>query len=276
MKITSLTGKTFAFAGLISMNIAGYNQSVRYPLAARYAGMGAYSRDFVDALSVTSNQGAIPAVKQISAGIYAERRFLLKELSLYTAVVCMPFQFGGIAASAKYFGYKEYNETQLSIGYGKSLGKIGIGIQFNYHSVAAGVYGKKSSLNFEVGAIMHITEQVFAGFHIFNPAGSKFGNEKIASVYSGGLGYQASEKVFASAEFIKEEDRPVNVNAGLQYALEKKLFARVGLYTGTANLYFGIGFKWSSYRIDVTASYHPQLGFTPGLMLVFERTPPSE
>ena len=278
-KVFSLVGKIIVFTGFVLANISGYNQSVRYMPAAKYASLGAYSKSFVNVLSATSNQAALSAIKSISAGIYSERRYLLAELNFHSLAICIPVQFGGVGISAEYFGYDEYNETQLSLGYGKSLGKIDVGIQFNYHSMHLGVYGKDALLNIEIGAIMHVTERIRAGLHVFNLTGRKFGSnrlEKIPSVVSGGLGFEASEKVFVSAEFIKEDDRPVNINAGLQYAFEKKLFARLGLYTETTNLYFGVGLRWKSLRVDIIVSHHPQLGFTPGLMLVFEKKSSAE
>ena len=261
-------------ASLLTM--AGYGQSVRYPLAAKYAGMGAYSQHFVDPLSISSNQAALANIRALSACVYGEKRFHLRELSLYTVVVCLPLRFGGVGLSTHYFGTNEYNETQLGVGYGKTLGKIDIGVQINLHSLRITGYGKDVLLNFEAGAILHISEQVYAGLHVFNPTGSKFGKnplEKLASVYTTGLGYEASEKVFISAEIIKEEDKPVNIHTGIQYVFAKKLFARVGLYTEPTNFYFGIGLKWNSIRIDLTAIHHPQLGLTPGLLLVLEGKP---
>jgi len=251
----------------------GSGQSVRYPVASKYAGMGAYSLNFVDPLSVLSNQAALANVQSVSAGICGEKRFLLDELGLYSLSLCIPLSFGGVGFSTQYFGYEAFNETQIGIGYGKSLGKIDIGIQINLHALKISGYGNDMLVNFEAGAIFHINEQLHAGFHVYNPSGSKFGKdhlEKLSSAYSGGFGYEASEKVFVSAQIIKEEDKPVTINAGMQYVFEKKFFARLGLYTETTNLYFGIGLKWNFFRIDVTASHHPQLGFTPGVLLVFE------
>ena len=253
--------------------LTGYCQSLRYPIASRYAGMGAYSVNFVDPLSVLSNQAALANVEGISAGIYAEKRFLLEELSVYNLSFCFPLFSGGIGLSTRYFGYNGFNETQIGIGYGKALGKIDIGMQVNLHSLKIPDYGNDIRLNFEAGAILHISEQVYAGIHVYNPAGSKFGKdnlEKLSSTYSGGLGYEASEKLFVSAEIIKEEDKPVNINAGMQYVIDKKIFFRVGLYTETTNLYIGVGLRWNDFRVDVTASYHPQLGLTPGVLIVFK------
>jgi len=84
------------------------------------------------------------------------------------------------------------------------------------------------------------------------------------------MGYEASEKFFVSAEIVKEEDQPVNVNAGLQYKFIPQLLARVGMSTVTSTAWMGIGLSWKSLRVDVTAAYHPQLGVTPGLMLIIQ------
>ena len=261
------------FAAIMLVVGKGSGQSVRYPVASRYAGMGAYSLNFVDPLSVLSNPAALANIQSVSAGICGEQRFLLEELGLYSVSLCIPVSFGGVGFSTQYFGYEEFNETQIGLSYGKSLGKIDIGIQINLHTMKISGYGNDMLVNFEAGAIFHINEQLYAGFHVYNPSGSKFGKdhtEKLSSAYSSGFGYEPSEKVFVSAQIIKEEDKPLTINAGMQYVFEKKFFARLGLYTETTNLYFGIGLKWNVFRVDVTASYHPQLGFTPGVLLIFE------
>ncbi len=150
--------------------------------------------------------------------------------------------------------------------------KIDVGMQFNYYSVRIAGYGNASTVNFEIGTIFHLTDKLNAGLHAYNPVGGKLGKveeEKLASLYSAGIGYEASEKVFLSAEIEKQEDEPINVNAGLQYKFLRQLLARAGVSTATSSMYLGIGFGWKSLRMDATASYHPQLGVTPGLLLIF-------
>lgn len=261
------------------LNVDCYDQSVRDPLAAGYTGMGAYSQNFIDPFSVSSNQAALAGIKSVRAGIYGEKRFLIEELSFYKVAACLPVSFGGMGISAKYFGYNEYNETQLGIAYGKSLGKVDLGVEINFHGLQIAGYGKDELVTFEAGLVLHISEQVIAGVHVFNPTSNKFGNnhlEKISSGVSVGCGYEVSENLLVSGEVIKEEDQPVTVNAGVQYAFAGKLFARVGIYTETTSTYFGVGLKWENFRIDITGSFHPQLGFTPGFMLLFEANQPKE
>ena len=264
---------TILFFSLL-VNNNGYSQTVRRPVAALYTGLGAYSINHADVFSFTNNQAALAQIKNTTAGVYGERRFLLNELSLYQAAVAIPTSSGNFGLKAGYYGFSDYNETQLGLAYGRKLGnKVDVGVQFNYNNIRISSYGNASAINFEIGTILHLTEKLNAGIHAYNPVGGKFGknnNEKIASIYTIGLGYEASEKFFVSAEIEKEENQPVNVNAGFQYKFLSQLMARAGIATATSNAYFGIGFFLKSFRIDVTAAYHPQLGITPGLLLLYD------
>ena len=248
-------------------------QTLRKPVSANYIGLGAYSLNHVDVFSFTSNQASLAQLKNAAAGVYGERRFLLDELNNYTAVLVLPTNTGNFGLKTNYYGFSDYNETQLGLAYGRKLGnKVDIGAQFNYHGIRIAGYGNASAISFELGAVMHISDKLHAGVHVSNPAGGKFGKdqqEKLSSVYTIGLGYDASEKFFVSAEIEKEEDQPVNVNAGMQYKFLPQLLARVGMSTATSSAWFGLGLNIKSFRIDVTTSYHPQLGITPGLMLLF-------
>src|SRR4030095_764630 len=176
-----------------------------------------------------------------------ERRFLLEELSRYIAVIAVPTHSGNFGLDGRYYGFAEYNETQLGLAYGRGLGgKIDIGVQFNYYAVRLAGYGTASTFNFEIGAIVHLTEKLNAGVHVYNPVGGTLGRaeeEKLASIYSAGFGFEGSEKFFVSAEIEKEEGQPVNVNAGLQYKFMEQLMARVGLSSATSSMYFGVDIK---------------------------------
>lgn len=264
--------KFYFFILLIFLCANVSSQTLRHPISARYIGLGAYSRNFIDAFSFTSNQAALAGIKSGAAGVYGENRFLISETNMYTAVVAMPTQQGNFGIQADYFGFSDYNESQVGLAYARSLGsKFDLGIKFNYYGFRATGYGSASTVNFEIGAIAHLSEKLHAGIHIYNPTGAKLSkadDEKLGSSYKFGLGYEVSDKFFVSTEIVKDEDMPVNVNAGVQYNFEKRFFVRAGIATETTNSYAGAGISWKNLRLDVSASYHPQLGFTPGLLLI--------
>ena len=249
-----------------------FSQAVRQPIAPRYIGLGAYSINHVDAFSFTSNQAALAQIKNSAAGIYAEKRFLLSSTNMYSAIAVLSTKQGNFGLQADYFGYKNYNESQIGLAYARSLGsKLDIGIKFNYYGFRIPAYGNSSVVNFELGAIAHLSEKLHAGIHAYNPVGgklSKTDNEKLSSIYKFGIGYEASDKFFVSTEIIKEEDQPVNVDVGVQYNFMKQFFVRAGTSTETTNSYVGAGISWKNFRLDISGSYHQQLGFTPGLMLI--------
>ncbi len=254
------------------------SQTIRRPVAAGYSGLGAYSFNHVDIFSFTSNPASLAQLKNTSAGVYGERRFLLSELNNYTAVIGLPTASGNFSIKANYSGFSDYNETQSGLAYGRKLGnKIDIGAQFNYYGIRIAGYGNASAISFEAGTILHITERLHAGIHVNNPVGGKFGkDQKLSSVYSFGFGYDASEKFLVSAEIEKEEDQPVNVTAGLQYKFLPQLLARAGISSATSTGWLGLGLTLRSFRFDVTAGYHPQLGVTPGLLFLFNWNKPGK
>jgi hypothetical protein len=231
-----------------------------------------YSSVHKDAFSFLSNQAVLANIKSMSVGVFGERRFLLEDMSSYQMAFTLPTSSGNFGLKANYFGSTSFNESELGLAYARNLGRIDAGIQFNYFAIQTTGYGKASAVNFEAGALLHVTDQFETGIHIYNPTRAGIGKnneERLPFIYSFGLGYDASEKFFIGTEIEKIEDRPVNINAGLHYSFDEKLFVRTGIASATSSFYLGFGFLLNGFRIDVTASLHPNLGMSPGILLLY-------
>lgn len=250
-------------------------QTVRTPVSVFYPSLNTYGTQQKDAFSFRSNSASLAGIKSFSIGVFSERRFLLKELSSYAFASALPTTSGVFGFSGDYFGGPSYNESSVGLAYGRSLGsKADVGLGFHYLSVKAAGYGSASMLTFDAGAVIHLTDAVQAGLSVYNPVGMKFGksgDEKLPSVYSFGIGYDASPQFFLGAEAKKVEDRAVSINAGLQYLFAEKLIARAGFSSVASVYYIGFGVKMQKLRIDVAASFHPYLGVTPGLLLLYSK-----
>jgi hypothetical protein len=262
------------FMQILFTSLFAFSQAIHRTVSIPYyVSMNAYSAHHAELFSTSSNQAALAQLNNSYAGIFSERRFLLSTLNHFVAAIGLHTGHGNFGMNTGYFGFRDYNETQIGLVYAKKLGsKLDVGACFNFNSIKISGYGNSSAINGEIGIILHLTDKLRAGINVFNPAGGKFSNdvnEKLATVITIGSGYEASENFFVSTEIEKEEDLPVNVNAGIQYKFLPQLFVRISIATETSTTYFGIGFIMKSFRMDVIASYHPQLGFTPAMLLLF-------
>lgn len=261
---------SFIFLALITRA-----QSLGSTITARYPSLGAYSKANIDLYATRNNAAALAQLPVSCAGVYTEKRFLQNQLNFHAASVGVKTKSGGIGLHLNYYGFNLYNQTQISLAYGLKLDeKMDIGAQFNYHTINQGNgYGKASSINASIGVTFHITDKIHAGMNIYNPGSSKWNkikDEKIPSQYTFGIGYDISGKLFISTEIVKEENTPVNVNTGIQYRFVEQFFVRAGVATATSSFFTGVGFSLPRFRIDLSTSYHPQLGLSPGVLLLFD------
>src|ERR1700733_15354748 len=189
---------------LLAQPVEGYNR------------MNALSADQVDAFSMLGNPAAIAQVMGIAAGIYGERKFMLTELNYFDAACAIPASPGSFGIRLRYDGFSDFNQSEIGIVYGRRLGqRFDLGAAFNYHRIRITGYGSSSTVTVAIGAILHVTDRIHVGIVADNPAARKFGHdEKLPSVYTYGIGYDASPRFFISASIEKEEDHPFNVNAG--------------------------------------------------------------
>ena len=250
-------------------------QNAKQTLVSPYLKTGAYNHEQGDVFSFSANQANLASLSRFSAGIFSERKFMLNELSLFSAAVALPTSSGNFGLQLHRFGNTSYNEMQAGLAYGRKLNDfLDLGVQFNYYAVNVAGYGKAGTVNFDAAAIFHFTDQLHGGIHVYNPTSTKFGKgkeERLPAVYNAGLGFNASEDFLVSAEIEKTEDLPISVNANIQYEFAERFLARGGVVSGTSMWFFGAGFIFKNYRVDATASVHPQLGVSPGLLLIYTK-----
>lgn len=251
------------------------SQTFHSPLNLYNSFPGAYSKNFQDAFSIISNPGSLARLNSLTAGVYGERKFMLSETGLYTAIITVPGATGNFALQTDYFGYSDYNESQVGIAYGLPLNEhIGVAAKFNYCHLRIPSYLSASAVNFKIGTVVHINDQLHTGISVYNPLNSNLGKntgDKIASVYKAGIGYEISSSFFTQLEVISETGTPANIHIAIQYKPIEQLWLKAGVFTGTSSGFCGIGFLYRQLRIDFSTAFHQQLGMSPGLRLLYQR-----
>lgn len=257
---------------IITSFVCARAQSIRYLQAMPYISLSAYSTQQNDALSFTGNQAALAQTKTAAVGVYGERRFMLAEINAYSLATAIPSKMGNFGVQVNYSGFKNFAENKIGLAYACSLGgKMDVGIQFNYYGYRIPTYASASAIYAEAGAVFHVSNKLNAGVHIYNPTTVKLGkdgDEQLPYAYKFGLGYDASENFFVSGAIIKEEDKPINVTAGVQYQFTKQFFARAGFLSESSTVFAGAGVRFKNLRVDVAGSYHPQLGISPAVLFI--------
>ncbi|MGZ8537613.1 MAG: hypothetical protein ACXWV9_05075 [Flavisolibacter sp.] len=246
-------------------------QSIRNTQTGLFARTDSYS-SHADAATFQGNPASIAGIKKLSTSLGSEKRFLLNEISNYRLTAVLPSSGGNFAIALNYFGAVVYSEIFSSISYARRIGKIDFGAQFNHFLAKTSGYNSSSTVNFEFGFIYHLTEQIHAGAHIYNPIGIKKSELRLIElpvIFSAGIGYEVSEIFFAGFIIEKENFQPLSIDVAVKYVFAKSLFARLGLRSGTSALSFGTGVQFQAFRFELLTSIHPQLGITPALMIVY-------
>ena len=246
-----------------------------YPSGAGPAGMGNASVTMQNLWSVSHNQAGLAGLEKIAAGVYYDRRFNLDELSIKSFGAALPVsKLGVFGIHVNMFGYSLYNEKKIGIGYARKFSEmVNVGVQLNYHTTSiAENYGSNNAFTVEGGIQVKLIEGMTAGFHIFNPTQAslaEYDDERIPTIMKFGLGYKFSTKLFAAIESEKDIDQEAMFKGGIEYRPVEQIYIRAGISTNPVLNSFGAGFIIGNLQIDIAATLHQSLGYTPQASLIY-------
>lgn len=246
-------------------------QLLRLPPSGFYPRLTGYSLLQADAFSFSANSASLASVRKFSAAVYGERRYLLQDLDFYSLALVLPAAKGSFGLRADILGGSLYRETSCALAYARSLGeRFSLGVQFHIYHINMAGYGRAPAVTVETGFLYRLSDEWSLGFNAYNPAGvwlGKRGMERLPALFSLGLGFDPSEKLYLGFELLKEENGPVDLRAGLQYAFHERFLVRAGLASSSSVLCMGLGVRLGLLRVEATTSFHSVAGLTPGLLI---------
>lgn len=258
----------------ILIPIAALASNENFPVGARAAALGNASAPLSDVWSAAHNQAGLGFVRNTTAGIYYENRFLLKELSIRSGAVAIPVKAGTIGLSLTDFGFALYKENKYSLSFAKAFSKtFSIGMALDYFStrVAEG-NGNFGAVVGELGIQAKPIHNLVIGAHLYNPTRSRLGKnttERIPTILQLGMSYSFSPKVLVIAETEKDLSKKAIFKAGIEYQPLNNFYLRIGMSTEPVLTSFGFGVHLKNFQIDLSANYHQTLGITPQLGLTY-------
>ncbi len=242
-------------------------------IGARSAGMANAGVMLSDFSSVFNNQAGLAFLRSVSVGFHHRSGFV-REMDRQALGMVIPTSTGTLASSFSYYGYAHYHETKVGLAYGRFLAKnLAAGIQIDYFNTRiTGIYGRADVLTFEAGMMYRVSEQLYVGSHVFNPVRMGIGEteEKIPTVFRLGVGYYFTDNVLVCLETGKDLEKQVVPKVGLEYQPLGRVFLRTGISANPVMNFFGLGYSWQSFHVDVAFSYHQVLGYLPDFSLRYE------
>jgi hypothetical protein len=268
--------RSFVFAALLALLIplvlrAGGDDT---PTGARRTALGgAFTGVKGDLWALWTNPAGIAGMQGPAAGVYFERRYLIPDLNNGAAGFVMPFKgnhFAGIDFNA--YGISQYyNESRVGLTYATDIiERLRFGVKFNYTQTSILNYGSASSFFIDAGIQADVTKKIIIGARVYNANRARLDKdlgEDIPTLLSMGVAWKPSDKLMLVSDVEKHFDFPITWRGGIEYKFHPHFCARAGMSTQPATVNGGVGLMLEKLQVDITSSWHDQLGFTPGMSL---------
>ena len=244
------------------------SQSLHVPISSAVLNLSAKSQSQSNPFSFPANTASLQQVQETVIGFYGERRYMLNELSNYSLAVVFPTKLGNFGFDVNKFGFSDYNDCSLAFGYAKKINeKIDLGMLFNGQLVKCSATEKYYTLTSGLGFVFHLSERVSTHFQFAKPVSVSTNNKDEKKQYhiNAGIGYDVSKEFYLGATLYKVKNETPIVICGMQYQIKKKAVVKYGFIGAFSTMYGGFGFDWKNMGIDISCSFHPQLGITPGM-----------
>jgi hypothetical protein len=226
---------------------------------------------FSDPINCFQHPAAFAQQKSIAGFVFTESHYGLRELNTVSAAIVFPLHQSGFGVLMSSRGMEGFHEGRVSLGYARQLGKLSLGAQFNYTSINAVGYGTSAVVSAGASICWWVSNKLMVGVSIMDPGRPEFNKslERLAWIYKMGLGYELSEKVLVAVALKKIQQQKASLEFDLIYKLLEHFYFRAGYLTESSGPYITAGWSWKSFRIEACSKYHIQLGFTPGVLLLF-------
>lgn len=236
------------------------------------AGLGKASVALPGLWSVFNNQAGLAWDVGWQAGIFAENRFLMKEICYEAAGLTWSGRPGAFGLALSYYGFSLYNEFKAGFSYARKFGKrFSIGVQINYLSVQiAEDYGSKGTVSCEIGFMYRPDQHWTVGMQVCNPVPLKLSDhpeERLPTLFRLGAGYDISGRVLILVEGEKDLENPLSGRIGMEVRLARSVYGRIGIITGPFMVTGGVGFSLGKLQVDIATGYHMTLGFSPAISI---------
>lgn len=234
---------------------------------------GRYGPSSVNSLVAVFNPATATYISGVETGAYIEKKYLT-DINVLTLSAALGFQKNGLGLLFQHFGNASYSERTAGLSYAKKLGKLNIGIGVSRTAISVPGYKKSSVIQTIVSSVIELTGEVSSSATILNPNGFiRTTNDALRAApgYALGFGWQGSQVVYAGIEILKQESQPLNILLNVQYHFSKEFSGTIHWSTFTNQPNLSVAWKRKNIKFEAGGSYHPALGISPALTILYKQ-----
>ena len=233
----------------------------------------AVSDNVIDAGIILSNQAAGLAIDGLNYGMLAEKKYLLNELNQIVFFISKNYGKNGMTVIQDYNGFSESYCMQTSFGFTKDISdNTSIGIRFNYFFRHIKGHQNSKSIGGELSLIKQLSKELKTGLIIINPQCifSKKNNSFYENdfFFKWGLLYDVTKHFYLFLDFIKLQSGQLGIVGGCTYNFNKSVDAMFSFSVHEMSNRLSVGFNLKKMKIKLMSTFHPQLGYSPSIMLL--------
>ena len=252
---------------------SAYGQAVHASISNDIGQAGAYSSHFSNAFSFLSNAACLGSKGGFQCGLTLEQKWMMKELNEYQLAAAIEKERMGIGVMFRSSGDTDYGEREFKLAFGKNLGKLELGIFFNYLMEQVSGYPDHGFATSGIAVRFHVTPKLITGWELGLPVFGRIGEtntETGPGAFRMGMGYEVTSNILIAFQIVKQSGLPMNFLGSLEYQYNRQFLFSFGIDSGSGSPYFKSGWKKNQLGILIYSSYHPLLGFTPGLIFLWQ------
>lgn len=240
---------------------------------ARSTALGGSSLFYSGPFSSFQNAANLALLPKMAVGLNVGNKFQLGDIRNYSLGFALPTRSGTFALGIFQEGIPAFKESRIALAYGRMLTEdLYFGVDFDLLNINIENHGSTSAFTFGLGLNYKISKNIVMAAHVFNPLNSSWTSaetDRVPAIIRLGAQYKPSEKVSVQLEVEKNNQFSAQFKGGIWYEVLENFQVGGGISTSPSAFHFGFQFEAKEFSIGMANMYHPTLGHSPQLTLVY-------
>ena len=214
---------------------------------------------------IAAERPAISCFNPSQIGLHTRNDFCIKEMMFAEITGQLSLQHNVIPVSINHYGYTNYGEFKLSIGYGRNFGdRFGMTARIFYLLAHARSYPARHSICADFGFAYRLSSKLLFDAAVYNPFMLRYGivgQEVIPMRFTIGCSYAPARKLLATLSVTKTLPGAWEVDCRFLTQPVEPLILAVECSNQRLGMY--VGWRYRRFLFSVRAAWYYRISVSP-------------